>query len=236
MSLTRWEFVGARNPNHRIPKQSPARSYERIIDRAANWGDSDDMKSTINTHSLLRAVSALPFAVLLSSHAFATPSDETHGKNAALHSFNPASGSYADRPAVRQAPSVARVAHSAEPPRIFDLEEGRFVANPDDRDSAAVRHVARPANAMTEPRRIFDIESGNFITNPAYHEPAPIAQRVRRVGEPRRIFDVVQGRFILNPDYREPAAVKQVAHNATPAVAGQPAISSESKGRHLANG
>ncbi len=137
--------------------------------------DTIDMKATTNTYSLLRAMTALPFAALLMSHALANPSKGNISMNSTP---------------------------SPEPRRIFDAEKERFVPNPDYHAPVPARKAAPSATSAAEPRRIFNAESERFVSNPAYRPTTTTVKVVSRVGEPRRIYDAEKERFVPNPDYR----------------------------------
>lgn len=122
---------------------------------------NETSKQTLNqtldmkTKSVLRAITVLPIAMLLSSNALADP---------------------VSRPVSTKSRAGQRV---VEPRRIYDLESGNFIDNPDYHAPAVVKQAARSMKAVGEPRRIYDLRSRNFIDNPDYHAPAVFKRAAR---------------------------------------------------------
>lgn len=121
-------------------------------------------------------------------------------------------------PAMMLLTSVAQAGTTQEPQRIFDLESGNFIDNPDYREPAAEVRAAHTNPPYHEPRRIYDLEKKEFVNNPDYHEPASshVSSPQRPANyEPRRMYDAETGQFVSNPDYREvqaaPATTTRVA-------------------------
>ncbi len=132
------------------------------MDAVVTRSDPINMNATTKTYSVIRTVSALSLAALLTSHALATPPAEPR------RFFDVEKGRFVLNPDYRDpspAKYVARRNPAAEPRRMFDPESGNFVANPDYHEPAStVRFVHR----VGEPRRFFDIEKGRFVLNPDY--------------------------------------------------------------------
>ena len=133
-----------------------------MMEAAVTKSDSTNMKTTTKTYPVIRGVSALALAALLTSQALATPTREPR------RFFDVEKGRFVLNPDYRD-PSPAKYAArrnpTAEPARMFDLESGNFVANPDYHEPASTAPVARHVG---EPRRFFDIEKGRFVLNPDY--------------------------------------------------------------------
>ena len=144
------------------PTPQAVRSYQGIIDAAATKSDARGVKTITKSHSVLGAAGALSLAVLLASHALATPAAEPR------RFFDVEKGRFVLNPDYHD-PSPAKYAvrrnPAAEPRRIFDLESGNFVRNPDYHEPVATATVARH---LAEPRRFFDVFTGRFVLNPDY--------------------------------------------------------------------
>jgi hypothetical protein len=130
-----------------------------MMDRPAARNDAPSMKTTANTHSLLRTLAALTFAALLMSHAIADPAEPRRVFDAEKERFVP-------NPDYREPVTVRRTSPLAEPRRIFHAESERFVSNPAYHAPAA---NAKIVHQVGQPRRIFDAEKERFVTNPDYH-------------------------------------------------------------------
>lgn len=111
-------------------------------------------------------------------------------------------------PAMMLLTTVTYAGSTQEPRRIFDLESGNFIDNPDYHESAAEVRAARTNPPYHEPRRVYDLEKKQFVENPDYHEPVVQAPAPKRPAnyEPRRMYDAETGQYVMNPDYREPKA------------------------------
>jgi hypothetical protein len=174
----------------------------------------------MNTNSLLRTVSTLSVAALLTTNVLAGPGPRTSPANSEPDRiFNEETGNFEPNPDYHEPAPVAPVRHrgqAAEPRRIFDLAKGDYVINPDYHEPAPARQAASSTKQETEPARIFDTETGNFEPNPDYHEPAPVAaaRQGERVAGSRRVFDALTRNFKFNPSYHASVSVRRNAHSA----------------------
>jgi hypothetical protein len=75
-----------------------------------------------------------------------------------------------------------------EPRRIYDIQSGNLIDNPDCREPARKKRAVRPERRDREPRRIFDIGSRQFVGNPDAQDPIgfPRAPRSGRQKAVRR--------------------------------------------------
>lgn len=113
------------------------------------------------------------------------------------------------------ATNVLTRAAAAEPERIYDLQSGNFIPNPDFHEPATRAPSAAPVKKFSEPRRVYDLQKNQFVLNPDYREPkapATAASSVRPVGEPWRIYDLGKENFVTNPDYQDPEMHPPVTH------------------------